>query len=156
MIRVTKYFVILLHLGYVSSYDLYVFALCAEAFGQDLPKSKIAVKIPIEKRAHFCQYKPWRTACAAVDLSSCKVHKHHEVYLVSDVTLCSRCQRLNKFPGTCALVPTGLDLLSSAQVFVIVELNSHSLQMLILPLKWCSLLVWNLALCTHLCNLWLN
>lgn len=49
MIRVTKYFVILLHLGYVSSYDLYVFALCAEAFGQDLPKSKLQLKFPLKK-----------------------------------------------------------------------------------------------------------
>lgn len=40
---------ILLHLGYVSSYDLYVFALCAEVFGQELPKSKLQFKFPLKR-----------------------------------------------------------------------------------------------------------
>lgn len=117
MAHVTKYVMILLHLGYVSSYDLYIFALCAEVFGQDFPKSKLQLKFPlIEGPSLPIQALKRSCLCCSRSLSSCKVHKLYEVYLVSDVTLCCRCQRLNNLPGTCALVPNGLDLLSSAQV----------------------------------------
>lgn len=51
MAHVTKYVTALPHLGYVSSYDLYLFAFCAEVFGQELPKSKLQFKFPLMKRS---------------------------------------------------------------------------------------------------------
>lgn len=50
MAHVTKHVMVLPHLGYVSSYDLYLFALCAELFDQDLPKSKFKLKFLLMKR----------------------------------------------------------------------------------------------------------
>lgn len=114
--HVTKYVMILLHLGYVSSYALYVFALCAQVFGQDLPKSKLQLKFLLKKGPSLLIQALKSCLCCSRSLSCCRVHKLYEVYLMSDVTLCCRCQRLNNLPGTRSLVPDGLDLLSSAQV----------------------------------------
>lgn len=113
----TKYMMILLHLENVNSYDLYVCFVCRSIWSYlDLPKSKLQLKFPLKKGPSLPIQALKNCLCCSRSLSSCKVHKLYEVYLVSDVTLCCTCQRLNNLPGTCSLVPKGLNLLISAQV----------------------------------------
>lgn len=50
MADVIKHVMVWPHLIYISNYDLYLFALCAEVFGKSLPESEFQLKFPLMKR----------------------------------------------------------------------------------------------------------